>query len=169
MTTLRLSLVWIGLLLGVLNLSAQDGDMRVERLLDQLGYRYEMTSGGNFKCIFNVARDRSQLVTIQSQTNTYRNVESRELWSLAYLGTKRPPYKVCLRLLEDNERKKMGAWEMTFSEESGKYYIAFSLKIPADTDAETLNAALQLVVEAADEMEEELEDELKFLKTEDEY
>ncbi|RMG68444.1 MAG: hypothetical protein D6722_11750 [Bacteroidetes bacterium] len=127
-----------------------------------------MTSGGNYKCIFNLG-ERTQLVTIQSETNTYRDVETREIWSLAYLGKKRPPYKVCLRLLEDNERKKMGAWEMTFNESSDQYYIAFSLKIPADADPETMNAALQLVTEASDEMEVELEGDLKFLKTEDEY
>ncbi|GAB4419395.1 MAG: hypothetical protein OHK0039_31800 [Bacteroidia bacterium] len=147
---------------------ALGSDERVRRLLDDLGYQYEVTSSGNYKCIFRLEEDRTQLIVVQSKTNTYRSQELREVWSLVYLGKKRPNYKVCLDLLSDSERKKWGNWEMTLDGDSEQYYIAFTVKLPADVDAETLNDALRIAAESADEMEVRLEAS-KLLKTMDEY
>ena len=154
-TILSLSLLIITF--QVSNIFAQVGsdspsyDERVQKLLRALDIEYTLDSGGNFKVDFDLGNGRSQRVLIWSNTNTYRNLEIREIWSIGYKSSSNTiPSVVANKLLEDTFSKKLGAW--TKADE----YAIFVVKISADTDSETLFSVLKIAVETADEMEEKL-------------
>jgi hypothetical protein len=127
-------------------------DERVKALLDELGLKYEIDEDKDFKLVFEVGdKGRSQVVWIRSKTETYRNLEIREIMSPGFVAEKEEiPHYVAIKMLEDNRSKKMGAWQ-----KDGKYGV-FVAHIAAQLDSDALNSALIFTVEAADEMEEQL-------------
>ncbi|MEM6262254.1 MAG: hypothetical protein AAGI38_07090 [Bacteroidota bacterium] len=135
-----------------------DSTKDVRLLLKELEYNYQMTETDDYKLIFNIDKERSQVITVNANTVTYADREVRELWSLVYVGKERPSYELSMNLLQDNSRKKFGAWEVGFDEEDATYYVAFSVKISGTADISVLNAAIQMVIEAADEMEAKISD-----------
>lgn len=58
------------------------------------------------------------------------------------------------KLLKKNDEMKLGSWKI--GNMNGKELAIFYAQIAADTDQATLLRALQLVSEAADDMEKEL-------------
>jgi len=130
-------------------------DERVKRLLDKLELKYVVDKDGDFKLIMKLAHDRTQLVFVNSNTEKFRNMEIREVWSVAYLPSDGIiSESVALNLLRANTKMKLGAWQI--QRIGGKDAAAFTVKLAADTDAETLNAIMVYVSEAADEKENEL-------------
>ncbi len=129
-------------------------DDRVEKLLVALGLKYKIDGDGDFKLGFGLDKGRSQLVWVNSNTSSYRGMEVREVWSIAYESTVEFPADVSFKLLRKNRAMKLGAWEA--AKMGDKYYAVFSVKISANSDAETLRSVVNFVVEAADEMEQEL-------------
>ena len=126
-------------------------DTRVEKALKRLGFKYTKKKDGSFKLIFNVGKKRTQIVFIDSTTSVYRDFEIREIWSPAYQAKgDMIPEDVANSLLEDTQKKKMGAWSKIGS------YAIFVARISADSDDESLQSTLKLVLEAADEMEDQL-------------
>lgn len=129
-------------------------DARVEKLLIELGLKYTIDDDGDFRLGFQLEHDRSQLVWINSNTSTYRGMEVREVWAPAYRSPVEFPADVSFRLLRQNRKMKLGAWEA--AKMGDDYFAVFSVKISAEPDAETLLSVIKFVVEAADEMEQEL-------------
>jgi hypothetical protein len=72
-------------------LQAGEPDQRVEKALKKLGLKYTVDKDGDFKLIFTTEGDRTQVVFINSGTETLRKMEIREIWS--------PVAKFLLRLL----------------------------------------------------------------------
>ncbi len=129
-------------------------DTDVAAQMDQLGYTYEFTEAGNLKCVFEVGEDdRTQLVIIKTLTYQYGDLDIREVVSLAGRFKKMKP-DVMIQLLEDSGRKKLGAWSVEKDDDDGQYYVFFTARIPSASTAEEVNSTLQLVAEAADEMEQ---------------
>lgn len=130
------------------------GSSDVATQLDALGYNYEFTEAGNIKCVFEVGESgRTQLVIVKTITYQYGDLDIREVISLAGRFKKVKP-TVMLQLLEDSGRKKLGAWSVEKDDDDGQYYVFFTARIPATSTAEEVNSTLQLVAEAADEMEQ---------------
>lgn len=140
---------------GVQSASAQDApkhDERIQKLLDKEGIKYEIDSDGDFKLVYEVGEaGRTQLAFIRSHTETYRNLEIREIWSPAYKSDAETlPSDIANMLLEDNAKKKLGAWQ-----KQGQHAV-FVTQIPADADFETVLSALKAALETADAIEEQL-------------
>ena len=133
------------------------GDARVKAILDQLGYKYELTSNGDFKLIPIKTEDgRSQLVYVNSDTQQYSSLEIREVMSPAYLSNGPLSAAVANRLLRENSEVKFGAWRVELHNNGQKYLALFAVQIAANSDAETLRLAIKSVLLIADRMEKEL-------------
>jgi len=131
------------------------GDPRIRAALDELDVNYEVDSDGDFKVVFEFEEDgRSQIAFINSNTETFKLFEIRELWSPGYSSDLPFSAKVANRLLEDSFDKKLGAWQTMMNNE--KRVAVFAAKIAAGADPQSLWATLKLVLVAADEMEKEL-------------
>lgn len=130
------------------------GDPRVRKALESLEYKHSMTADGDFKCVFTLDDDRSQAVTINSNTSKYGTVEIRRVWSIAYAGSW-PSEKLANYLLRDNAQTKFGSWCLMLAGDDD-VAIVFAADIAAEIDAETLDDVLQMVYEKADELEEKL-------------
>jgi len=135
----------------------KSGDARVRVLLDQLGYKYELTVDGDFKLIPIKTEDgRSQLVYVNSNTQQYGTLEIREVVSPAYLSSGPLSSAVANRLLRENSEVKFGAWRVELHNNGQKYLALFAVQIAANADAETLRLAIKSVLLVADRMEKEL-------------
>lgn len=133
------------------------GDPRVKALLEQIGYKYELTTGGDFKLVPIKTDDgRSQLVYVNSTTQQYGTLEIREVMSPAYLSNGPLSAAVANRLLRENSDVKFGAWRIELHNNGQKYLALFAVQIAANSDAETLRLAIKSVLLVADRMEKEL-------------
>jgi hypothetical protein len=133
------------------------GDARVKALLDQIGYKYELTVDGDFKLI-PIATDsgRSQLAYVVSKTHQYGTLEIREVMSPAYSSTGPLSATIANRLLRENGEVKLGAWRIEPHANGQKSLALFAVQVAATSDAETLRLAIKSVILVADRMEKEL-------------
>ena len=129
-------------------------DPAVARVLDGLGYTYEVDEEGDYKLVFAMGEEkgsRSQLVYVRSPMESYGTHRIREIWSPAYLSAKDDfDAAVANRLLTATQESKMGAWAKQ------NRYAVFVVKVPADATAEQLDDAIDAAVKSADEMEASL-------------
>lgn len=131
-----------------------EGDPAVSEQLDQLGYKYDVDSEGDYRLTFGVDEDedgRSQLVFVRSPVETYGAHKVREVWSPGYLSDADEfPAKVANRLLAATQDSKLGAWA-----KQGRYAV-FVVKLSANATASELDDAVEAALRSADEMEAEL-------------
>lgn len=134
--------------------AAAKADPSVARVLDGLGYTYEIDEEGDYKLVFAMGEDeggRSQLVYVRSPTESYGTHRIREIWSPAYLSAAADfDAVVANRLLAATQESKMGAWAKQ------NRYAVFVVKVPAEATAEQLDDAIDAAVKSADEMEAHL-------------
>lgn len=130
------------------------GDPRVKRVLDSLGYKYELTKSQDFRLVFKLNQGRSQLVFVNSNTEEYGDFEIREIWATCYRSTKRLSPDQLRTLLSDSGHKKLGAYSLISSDEVE--LAVFTVKAAADVNEDDMRSLITLVTEAADEMEEAL-------------
>lgn len=89
--------------------AAASADKSVARHLDKLGYTYEVDEDGDYRMVFDVEGDRTQMVYVRSAVEDFGSHNIREIWSPAYNAkTKQFPVAVANRLLEDSQDAKMG-------------------------------------------------------------
>jgi len=131
---------------------ANNADSRVMQILNQLGYDYNVDSDNDFRLVLDVGNGRTQLMFINSATNTSRGQEIREIWSIAATYNGSIPQSAAQKVLLDSYDKIIGSWYAI--ESSGTYYLAFCAKIPADANSTYMYAAIQAVVRGADAMEQ---------------
>lgn len=129
-------------------------DSRVKGELDHLGLKYEVSSKGNFRLIYDLDEDRSQLVIVHSATDDYEGFEIREVTSTAYRSDGPLSAELANKLLTANDLKKLGAW--TAYPEDGSVYVDYSIQLPANADAKYLQVVIEYVMDEADELEKEL-------------
>ncbi|MCE1275056.1 MAG: hypothetical protein LWW75_11160 [Chlorobiales bacterium] len=126
-------------------------DRRVEAALKESNLNYTIDKDGDFRLRFNFDQNRSQVVFVQSRTETYKNYEIREIFSYAYKTQSRLfTADVANTLLKDNNAKKLGAWE-----KRGDYAV-FVIKISGDADALSLQNAVSLAAVCSEDMELQL-------------
>lgn len=133
-----------------------DYDNRVKTKLDEWGVKYEISEKGNFKLVFDMGENRTQLVIINSNTYDYNNIEVREIYSTAAKGNKGGDFahNDLFTLLRDNADKKIGAWQIDGTD--GSYRLNFSLRASAVTGLENLKSMVQLAAKVADAKEKVL-------------
>lgn len=130
-------------------------DQRVIDKLTTLKYQYEVELDGTVKFILPVGKDaRSQTLYIRSVTDWYDQMEIREIYSVIYKSDKRPPEYMLAKILLDNSRKKLGAWELIY--EDTQYHLLFNAKVKANESPQNIKSIIEIVGAAADDMEKEL-------------
>jgi len=142
-------------------IGARTGDLRVKRLLDQLELKYAIDPDGDFRVIFGLEPERTQTAFIRSETSMLGNLEIREVFSVGYECQGPLPAEVANALLIFNAHVKLGAWGVLRLPDN-RCFAAFTAKIAADTDAQTLMTTLMAVLRIADDVEAKLSGTDKF-------
>jgi hypothetical protein len=132
----------------------KEHDARVERLLEAIDLKYEIDSDGDFQLGNRFDNGRTQRLFVNSNTERYQNMEIREVWSVAYISEDAVSSTIMRNLLKDNGTKKLGSWKLITN--NGKEVAVFYAQIAADADRTAFLSALQIVSQAADEMEKQL-------------
>lgn len=157
---IKQALVFIGLLTFAVN-SISDGliggekyDKRIKRALDELKLKYTITDDNDFRLYYDLGEGRSQLVFINSNTEEYKELEIREIWSVGLESKDGANFssEIANRLLRENAKYKMGGWTS-----SGKNAI-FAIKISANADPDSLASAIGFAYFQADKIEKEYTD-----------
>lgn len=126
-------------------------DAAVGRQLDELGYRYEVDDDGDYKMLFDLDKGRSQLAFVISGIEEFGDLRVREVWAPAYRSAEASfPAGIANRLLEDSHASKLGSWV-----KQGDIAV-FVVKLDANASTGQLEAAIDYVLRAADQMEAEL-------------
>jgi hypothetical protein len=132
---------------------AKPADPAIRKQLDQLDYEYTIDDDGDYKLTFGLDDDRSQLVFVLSNVETYGSHRIREIWAPAYRAEGAGFSAVIAnKLLEDAHENKMGAW---VKQDDMAIYV---VKISADSSKEQLDDAIDYAVKIADNMESLLTD-----------
>jgi len=133
-----------------------EADPRVKDALEAAGLKYTVNSSNNYKVVYRMDSDpdRSHLAFIVSKTSSYRDLEIREIWSVAAILAEYPEEETVHRLLAMNSTAKIGAWAI--EESDGEVWIMYTVKVPSDLSPDELNDAIYFVAEVCDELEAEL-------------
>lgn len=127
-------------------------DPRLEALVDESGYEYEVLDSGIFQILISFRDGRSQFVLINSHTSQLGKMEIREIWSVGYKTDGLIPSSVATNLLVDNDDYTFGYWGLARIDDTE--YGILTANIAADADVETLTNAIQSVAALADSKEE---------------
>ncbi len=133
---------------------AGNPDPRVEKALKKLGLKYEVDKDGDFKLIFSMEDERTQVVFINSTTETLGKMEIREIWSPTAKFSSAPSSALSQALLERNSTFKIGSYQ--YKKTSGGYYLIFSVHLSANASAEELGSIVGAVAQTADATEKEI-------------
>lgn len=134
-----------------LGAGAQSADERVRKLVEAVGWKYQVDSDGDYKLIFRYEDERTQLVYASSKTLTVGSLEVREIWAPAFKTEGVPSGELLLDLLRDNNKVKIGAWRLLQS--GGNYIGVFAAQVSADCDRDTFQTVVRAVGITADEKE----------------
>jgi hypothetical protein len=130
-------------------------DPRAENALKKMGYKYAVTSLGNFRISFNLDDGRGHLVFISSSTEKFGSLETRKIWATV-MNSKEPlSQELANKLLMDNIPMKLGAYELTRVDEGG-YKIQFAARVDAGCSSDALKDAMRIILITADGKEKEL-------------
>nr|RNJ70286.1 MAG: hypothetical protein EDM05_06330 [Leptolyngbya sp. IPPAS B-1204] len=133
----------------------KETDPRVGRALSQLEVRYEITSNGDYKVIFDLGNGRSQVGFITSRTFEFAESELREVYSIGLRSFGPFNVNVANALLEYNEQLKIGAWGVV-KDAQDNYLAILTAKVAANLSGQDLMSVIAAVLKSADEVEREL-------------
>ncbi|GAB4128866.1 YbjN domain-containing protein [Thermopirellula anaerolimosa] len=126
-------------------------DARVRKVIEAIGWKYEVDSDGDYKMVFRFDDERTQLVYANGKTVELGNMEIREVWAPGFKIPGDASAEMLLDLLRENNRVKVGAWRVI---KSGSDLVAvFTAQISADADKDTFQTVVQAVCTTADEKE----------------
>lgn len=127
-------------------------DPRVKAALARMNYPYKLNAGNDYELLFDLKGGRSQVVLVNSHTESYnQQLELREISSTAYKLQGPLSEAKANALLADNAQRKLGAWR-TVSHD-GATYVLYVVQLPANADAEMLALAIHAVMSTADKLE----------------
>ena len=131
---------------------AVDGNALIEAHLAERGIEHVVDEDGDFQIVYAWAREeRSQLVYVAGRSNQINGLVVREVFApAARIPAGGLDAETANRLLLDSQRKVLGSWEA-----SGDLLL-YVIKLPENMDAATLETALGVAAETADNMEIEL-------------
>ncbi|MBF2048670.1 MAG: hypothetical protein IGS54_15150 [Elainella sp. C42_A2020_010] len=133
----------------------KETDPRVGRALSQLEVRYEITSNGDYKVIFDLGNGRSQVGFITSRTFEFAESELRKVYSIGLRSFGPFNVNVANALLEYNEQLKIGAWGVV-KDAQDNYLAILTAKVAANLSGQDLMSVIAAVLKSADEVEREL-------------
>jgi len=128
-------------------------DPRVETALNdaKLGF---LIDDGDYRLDYTVNVTRSQRVWVASATTTLAPLEVRDVWSVAARGKGAVPPDLAIRLLQENVRMVLGAWQVNQGKD--EYLVVFLAQVDAAADAAALREVIEVVMYSADRIEQEL-------------
>lgn len=129
-------------------------DLRVAKGLQKIGYKFAVTPLGNYRVPFTLDDGRGHWVFISSRTEKFGTLETRKVWATVSKSKKLLPRATANKLLMDNIPQKLGAFELTKSDDG--YKVLYTAKIEADCRVSSLREAVRLVLFTADAKEKEL-------------
>jgi hypothetical protein len=115
---------------------------------------------GDFRLEYDVDEARSQRVWIASETAWIDQLEIRDVWSVAGRGKGEVPAELARKLLAENVRMILGAWQVNQSPD--QYLVVYLAQVDAAGDAATLQKAIEVVMFSADRIEKQLSDKDAF-------
>lgn len=144
---------------GIQTTSAQKkpvtlGDARVTNALNQTKTAFTVDNKGTYQVTFELPSKRRQKILIMSETEKIGGIELRAVFSYAAISDKLPPAESANQLLQKN-MEQISFWAL-LKLDDGNYALVNMMYIPADLDGKKLDAILNTVIFAADEMEERL-------------
>ena len=116
----------------------------------------KFTRRGNGAYTVNIEADgRKRDVFVTAESEYFKKVEVRKVWSLAATLKQAPATKLLLTLLGQNSRTKMGAWTIE-QDGKGQYLIFFVAKVDATATPDALKSAMEYVARLTMTMEKQL-------------
>ena len=153
MHTRVLATLVVVLLIGG-GLFAQNPNPKIKRILDRAQLKYQVDKDGDFKMVFGLENERSQLVYVMSSTEEFAGEPIVEIWSPAYGGGE-ISQETLVRLAMDGHKRKVGGWQLATGSET--IYAVFKAKVPLSAlTPEFMRAVCAGVASTADEMEQAL-------------
>ena len=131
---------------------AMAADASVDARLKARGIQFEVDADGDYKVTYSYKQEnRTQLVFVSGRTEQINGMSVREVFSPAgRVAADGIDGAKALALLADSRGKKLGSWEI-----SGDV-LYFVIKLPDSIDGATLEAAMDIASETADNQEIEL-------------
>lgn len=131
-------------------------DPSIKAKLDSLEIKYTISDKGNFRIVFNMGKERTQLVVVNSAKYEYGGLQIREITSTAAITQERSTISrdTLFLLLEKNQTYKLGAWQINGG--TSPFVFEFGLRINANSSAAILEEMMMLAAKVADEMEQSL-------------
>lgn len=126
-------------------------DAALKAKMDATGYKYEIDGDGDFRLTLGVGNDRTQLLFVITHTEAAGKLVVREIWSRAYKINGNLSASEMRRYLEDNNKKKVGAWRIMGS--GDKQYLVYAIHLPDNATSEQLKSAIEVVAVMADKEE----------------
>ena len=139
---------------------ATNFDPRVAHALRSACCNYQLTPTGDYVLRFELPRDRTHTVIINSRTAQVGIREMRCIYACGYASEDPLPRDVMTELLTRNADYHVGAWEIAGDDEMRMAILAAC--IPADSSAVELVGVALCVAEAADDLEEGLTGDDRF-------
>ena len=131
------------------------GDPRVTAALKAAGLAHSLDEG-DFRLEYDVDQQRSQRVWVASETARIDRLEIRDVWSVAARGKGEVPAELARKLLAENVRMILGAWQVNQSQD--EYLVVYTAQVDAAADAATLQEVIEVVMFSADRIEKQLSD-----------
>ena len=131
----------------------KSGDPRIKKILDEKDIKYEVDIDGDYKVIFDLGDDRSQVAFINSNVEEFAGCEIREIWSPGLVGEGELSQRVANELLSRNQQYKPGSWSTMKSD--GNIAAVFKVAIDANATSDELISSLFVVLRVADDIEKE--------------
>ncbi len=155
MKKVRIFVFLLGMISGALFAQTNKAsDPRVAAMLKNMNIAYQVTSNGNYEIEYDLASGRTQYVYIMSETQKYRGMEVREIWSNAGVMEEDPDFDLLYALMEESGSNKIGAWALEKNDEGILLY--YSIKLPLSHSADDLRQSISFAAEVADSWESDL-------------
>jgi hypothetical protein len=139
--------------------TSSSGDPRVVAALKAAGLAYTLDEG-DFRLEYDIDTARKQRVWVASETARVDQLEIRDIWSVAARGKGEVPAELARKLLAENVRMILGAWQVNQGPE--EYLVVYSAQVDAAGDAATLQKAIEVVMFSADRIEKQLSEKDAF-------
>lgn len=134
-------------------------DARARSAMEASGLKYSIDDDGDFRIIIGFDDKRDHLVIVNSNTESYKDIEIREVWAVA-AKSEQFSRKRLFTLLEKNSKYKFGHWSVRRSND--KDTAIFCCQVPANINGDDLRSVINLVAVEADKVEEEWTDADQF-------
>lgn len=103
--------------------------------------------------VVEVGGGRKQLVLISNEIDSYQNVKTRKIWSLAKTFSGKIPQSTSLQMLQQNSETKIGGWVLEQS--SGNTHAIFLAHANANATDQELQSIVDYVAKVTDAMKKQ--------------